>query len=54
MKGIKVCVYLEKRVIHIFQVSSIVQEHQEERNPKDELLMVDLGNSSNLKYVNSS
>jgi hypothetical protein len=34
-------------------VSSIVQEHQKERNSGDELLMVDLGNSSNLKYVNS-
>jgi hypothetical protein len=53
MKGIKVYVYPKRRVIHVFQVLSIVQEHQEERNPRDELLMVDLGNSSNIKYVNS-
>jgi len=53
MKGIEVYVYPKKKVIHVFQVSSIVQKHQEERNPREELLMVDLGNSSNLKYVNS-
>jgi hypothetical protein len=53
IRGIKVHAYPKEGVIHVFQVSFIVQEHQEERNPRDELLMVDFGNSSNLKYVNS-
>jgi hypothetical protein len=53
MKGIKVYVYPKEGVIHVFQMSSLVQKHQEEKNPGDELLMVDLRNSSNLKYVNS-
>jgi len=46
-------VYPKEGVIHVFKVSSIVQEHQKERNLGDELLMVNVGNSSNLKYVNS-
>jgi hypothetical protein len=53
MKGIKVYVYPKEGVIHVFQVSSIIQKHQKERNPGDELLMVDIGNFSNPKYVNN-
>jgi hypothetical protein len=46
--------YIQKKGLSMFsQVSSIIQEHQEEKNPGDELLMVDFGNFSNLKYVNS-
>jgi len=46
--------YIQKKGLSMFsQVSSIIQEHQEENNPGDELLMVDFGNFSNLKYVNS-
>jgi len=45
--------YIQKKGLSMFSKSSIVQEHQEEKNPGDELLMVDLRNSSNLQYVNS-
>jgi hypothetical protein len=53
VKGIRFEVYPIKGVIHVFQTPSIVQEHREKRNPRDKLLLVDLGNSSNPKFVNN-
>jgi len=53
MKGIKPNVYPRERVIHAFKMPSIIQEHREERNTRDELLFGDHGNFSNLESVNS-
>jgi hypothetical protein len=53
MRGIKLDAYPRKGVIHAFQAPFVVQEHRKESNPRDESLMVDLGNSSSLEFVNS-
>ncbi len=53
MRGIRFEIYPIKGVIHAFQTPFVVQEHQEKKNPKDKLLLVDLGNSSSSKYVNN-
>jgi hypothetical protein len=42
MKGIKSEVYPRKGGIHVFQAPSTIQEHGNKRNPRDELLLVDL------------
>jgi hypothetical protein len=34
-------------------VPSVVQEHQEERNPRDEVLLADPGNFSSSKSMNN-
>jgi hypothetical protein len=31
-----------RRIIHVFQMLYVVQEHWKERNPRDKLLLVDL------------
>ncbi len=36
-----------------FQAPSIVQEHEEEKNPGDKLLLADPNFFSNLEFVNS-
>jgi hypothetical protein len=36
-EGIKSKIYPRKGDIHVFQALSIVQEHQKERNPRDEV-----------------
>ncbi len=43
----------EKGVIHAFQTPFIVQEHWEEKNVRDKLLMRDPINSSSPWYVNN-
>jgi hypothetical protein len=43
MKEIQFDVYPREGVIHAFQMPSIIQEHPKERNPRDKLLMADLG-----------
>ncbi len=53
MKGIKFDVYPRKGGIHAFQAPSTIQEHGEERNPRDKLLLANLINSSNPKFMNS-
>jgi hypothetical protein len=53
MRGIRFKIYPKERGIHVFQAPSIVQEHRYKNNPKDELLLVDLRNSSSLKFVNN-
>jgi hypothetical protein len=52
-EGIRPYVYPRKGVIHVFQMPFIVYEHWEKRNPKGELLMVDLKNSLSPKSMNS-
>jgi hypothetical protein len=37
----------------VFLAPSIVQEHKKKKNPRDELLMVDVANSSSLQSMNS-
>jgi hypothetical protein len=46
MKGIESKVYPRKWGIHGFQAPYIVQEHGEEGNPRDKLLLANLGNCS--------
>ncbi len=54
MKGIKFKVYLsEEGIIHVFQPPCIVQEHGEEINSRDKLLLANIINFSNPKYVNN-
>jgi hypothetical protein len=53
MRGIKSDVYPRERVIHVFQTPFVIQEHQEVKNSRDKLLLMDLGNSSSLEFVNS-
>ncbi len=54
MKGIKFKVYpKEEGIIHAFQAPYIIQEHGEEKNSKDELLLVDTKKISSLTCVNS-
>jgi hypothetical protein len=53
MRGIKFEVYPIKGLIHAFQTTFVVQEHQEKINPMDKLLLVDFGNSSCLKSMNN-
>ncbi len=42
----------EKGVSMLFKAQIIVQEHQEEKNRGDELLLMNLRNSSSPKFVN--
>jgi hypothetical protein len=53
MKGIEFDVYPREGGIHVFQAPSIIQEHGEERNPRDKLLLAKPINSSSPKFVNS-
>jgi len=53
MKGIRSEVYLREGDIHAFQTPFAIQEHQEKKNPNDELLLADPRNSSSPKFVNS-
>jgi len=53
MRGIKSNVYPRERVIHVFQMPFAIQEHQEVKNLGDKLLLVNLGNSSSLEFVNN-
>lgn len=53
MRWIKFEVYPRKGVIHVVQVPSIVQEHWEERNLKDKLLLVNLERFSSSESVNN-
>jgi hypothetical protein len=53
VKGIRFGVYPRERGIHTFQAPLIVQEHGDDRNPRDELLLADLGNSSNPESMHS-
>jgi hypothetical protein len=46
-------VYPREGGIHVFQTPFTIQEHGEKINPRDELLLVDLGNSSILKPMDS-
>ncbi len=52
-EGIKSKIYPRKGDIHVFQAPSIVQEHQEEINPRDEVLLVDPRKFSSSKFMNN-
>jgi len=53
VRGIRFKIYPREGVIHVFQAPSTIQEHREEKNPRDKLLLVGLGNSSSIKFVNN-
>jgi hypothetical protein len=53
IRGTRHEVYLRKGGIHVFQAPSIVQEHGEEINPRDKLLLENPKNSSSLESMNS-
>jgi hypothetical protein len=53
VRGTKFEIYPRKRGIHIFQAPLTIQEHGDDRNLKDKLLLVDPTNSSNLKFVHN-
>jgi len=53
IRGIWFKVYPKERSIHVFQAPLIVQEHGDDKNPKDELLLANLGNSSSPKSMHS-
>jgi hypothetical protein len=53
VRGINSEVYPRKKSIHDFQASLIVQEHGDDKNPRDELLLADPKNSSSPKSVHS-
>jgi hypothetical protein len=53
VKGIRSKIYPREGVIHVFQAPSTIQEHREEKNPRDKLLLVGPGNSSSIKFVNN-
>jgi hypothetical protein len=52
-EGIKFEIHPRKGDIHVFQMPFVVQEHQEERNPRDEVLLADPRNFSSSKFVNN-
>jgi hypothetical protein len=53
MRGIMFEIYPKKKGIHTFQAPLIIQEHGDNKNLKDKLLLVNLTNSSSPKYVHS-
>jgi hypothetical protein len=53
VRGIRCEVYLREGRIHAFQAPSTVQEHGEERHPRDELLLANPKNSSSLEFMNN-
>jgi hypothetical protein len=52
MRAINFEMYPRKKGIHDFQASLIVQEHGDDKNPRDELLLTNLRISSP-KFVHS-
>jgi hypothetical protein len=46
-------IYPRERGIHTFQAPLIIQEHGDDKNLMDKLLLVNLINSSSPKYVHS-
>jgi hypothetical protein len=52
VKGIRSKIYPRERGIHAFQAPSTIQEHQEKKNLRDKLLLVGIGNSSSIEFVN--
>jgi hypothetical protein len=52
-KGIMSEIYPIKRGIHTFQAPLTIQEHGDDKNLKDKLLLVNLTNSSSPKFVHS-
>jgi len=53
VKGIMFEIYPRERGIHTFQTPLIIQEHGDDKNLMDKLLLVNLINSSNPKYVHN-
>jgi hypothetical protein len=53
VRGIKFEVNPKEGGIHAFQAPYVVEEHGEEKNPRDELLLVNLGNFLSPKSITS-
>jgi hypothetical protein len=53
MRGIKSKIYPRERGIHAFQAPLTIQKHEDDKNPRDEFLLADLGYSLGLELVHS-
>jgi hypothetical protein len=53
VRGIKSKVYPREGGIHAFQAPSTIKERQEEKNPRDKLLLVGLRNFSSIQSMNN-